>query len=559
MEKNSSIYNNKRFAQRTNNYGDYERSPLIPEPGSRAMNWRDFLQVGRLKSYQPADSGFYYPDSIINARAFLNYSIYIKNPKFIEEIEKFISYMKMLNNNIGVYEIDRPKSNWLKINQQPIDQYNEFTNWSQSERQKYSSRFNTMLGTKRGAILQKALVALKNAEIAAAKVSFPRDERVKEAKYMSDAADGTADASGETSNQTPSSEKPRRNQPSSSQSVSRPSEEKPEKTYEKFNISYIPFIKKIKKENHLLFFAAMQALGIKIGDYKKENELFYYTKDNYNKIESEIIKIADSEYLNGINSSLSSLKQGALKLLNDRVNKQPEGPKTPEGSEESTKPEGTSVTVKPEDRNGRSTAVETTSTGNYPTPGKEDLYDISSFGADAQEFIRDTVQPLKDMAEKDLVSFKLQGQQRINEAVALFNSIKGKLSSKEIFSIDTMLNNLQAKYMSAYSETGLSRAGRSFAVVDYREAAQEAFSLFDRKIYLKDQIKIQEKRDQLEKILNIYQTKFINKHPGDYYIEQYIAPLNDEIGFWNFRYSNMNPKNNTNIEMLDKLRPAPRF
>jgi hypothetical protein len=151
-----------------------------------------------------------------------------------EEIEKFISYMKMLNDNIGVYEIDGPKSNWLKTNKQLIDQYNEFTNWSQSERQKYSSRFNTMLDTERGAILQKALVALKNAEIAAAKVSFPRDERVKEAKYMSDAPEGTEDTSGETSNQTPSSEKPRRNQPSSSQpsssqSISRPSEEKPEK------------------------------------------------------------------------------------------------------------------------------------------------------------------------------------------------------------------------------------------------------------------------------------------------------------------------------------------
>ena len=45
MEKNSSIYNNKRFAQRTNNYGDYERSPLIQEPGGRAINTLNFLDL----------------------------------------------------------------------------------------------------------------------------------------------------------------------------------------------------------------------------------------------------------------------------------------------------------------------------------------------------------------------------------------------------------------------------------------------------------------------------------------------------------------------------------
>jgi len=319
MEKNSSIYNNKRFAQRTDNYGDYERSPLIPEPSARASNWVDFLALlpgGILK--EEGGEKIYYPDSIINARAFLNYSIYIKNPKFIEEIEKFISYMKMLNDNIGVYEIDGPKSNWLKTNRQPIDQYNEFTNWSQSERQKYSSRFNTMLGTKRGAILQKALVALKNAEIAAAKVSFKNDPGVKEAKYMSDAAEGTEDTSGETSNQTPSSEKPKRNQPSSSQpsssqSISRPSAEKLE--VPKYNYDYFESIKAIQNANDLVYHAAKRALKLKgVKDIDS-----YYTQENYGTIAAEITKIADSAHMNNLNSKLKDLKDEALEILKTKT------------------------------------------------------------------------------------------------------------------------------------------------------------------------------------------------------------------------------------------------
>jgi hypothetical protein len=312
MEKNSSIYNNKRFAQRTNNYGDYERDPNIPEPAARFQNWLELQGIGAMKTFLPENTSLYYPDSIANAKAFKLNSIYKKDTKFNSEISKFISYMTMLNDSFGEYSANDPKVNWLRNNKQPLDQYNEFTNWSQSERQKYSSRFNTMLGTKRGAILQKALVALKNAEIAAAKVSFPNDDRVKNAKYMSDAAEGTEDASGETSNQTPSSEKPRRNQPSSSQSVSRPSEEKPE--VPKYNYAYRKSIEDIENENDLLYHAAKRALGV-----REENIDSYYTKENAKRITDMITKIADSDYMNKLNSNLRGLKKAALDKLLEKI------------------------------------------------------------------------------------------------------------------------------------------------------------------------------------------------------------------------------------------------
>jgi hypothetical protein len=315
MEKNSPIYNNKRFAQRTNNYGDYERDPNIPEPAARASNTLDFLALDLNKLLPPTKL---YPSSVHNANSFRNNSIFKDNPKFKEEISKFVSYMSMLNDNITDGRSDNPKDNWLSKNKAPLDQYNEFTNWSQSERQKYSSRFNTMLGTKRGAILQKALVALKNAEIAAAKVSFPRDERVKEAKYMSDAPEGTVDTSGETSNQTPSSEKPRRNQPSSSQpsssqSISRPSEEKPE--VPKYNNDYFESIKAIQKADHLVYHAAKRALKLKgVKDIDS-----YYTQENYSTIAAEITKIADSAHMNNLNSKLKDLKDEALEILKTKT------------------------------------------------------------------------------------------------------------------------------------------------------------------------------------------------------------------------------------------------
>lgn len=559
MEKNSSIYNNKRFSQRSNNYGDYERSSVIPEPAARASNLMPYLALMpySIKNSGEGSKNAWYPDSIKNALSFKESSIYGFDSKFKEEIQKFISYMTMLNDGKDVSESDKPKVDWLRKNQAPLDQYNEFTNWSQSERQKYKERFNTMLGNPRGAILQKALIALKNAEIAAAKYSFPNDDGVKGARYMSDGAADSEANQPETKPAAKPTAKPETTPSAESLSGGSAGEQKPQKTYEKFNLSYIPFVKKIKNSNDLLFFATMQAFKIKSGEYKKENESVYYNKDNYDRIKKELYKIANSPYLNEINQLLEGLYQAALDKLKEKVDRKPDDTNKP-----NDKPAVTTAppsTVNPQDRPGRSTSLTTTNTGNFPEAGKEDLFDVSTFGPEAQEFIRDTVQPIKDMAEKDLTSFKLQGQELINQSFDKFNSIKNKLYPKEIMTIETMLNNLQAKYMSAFSETGVSRAGRSFAVVDYRQAAQEALSLFDRRIYLRDPVKIQEKRDKLEKILNIYQTQFINKHPGDYYIEQYIKPINKEIAFWNARYSNMTLDKDNNIEMLDILRPAPRI
>ena len=311
MEKNSSTYNNKRFAQRTKFYEDYDRDTSIPEPGARLQNWADFAGINFFaKNMSPeATKQFYYPKSISNAQAFLNNSIFDND--FKNEMKKFISYMVMLNDNKTVEEIDAPKKNWLQKNTNKVEQYNEFTNWSQSERDKYSKRFDAMKNSPRGVFLQKALIALKNAEIAAAKFSFPENFAVKGAKYMSDAAPGETEP---TKVEPTKRENKPQNVDSSPSNVSRePVPQKPEKP--KYNYSYIKSIKAIDTPNALVYYAAKKALGLKeVTDINS-----YYTKDNYKTIAAEIAKIADSPYLNKLNRSLKKFKDLALDVLFDKT------------------------------------------------------------------------------------------------------------------------------------------------------------------------------------------------------------------------------------------------
>jgi hypothetical protein len=120
MEKNSSTYNNKRFAQRTENYTDYERSPDIPVPASgqgflglNNTNQLSYLGFAKTSPFLRQD---FYSDSISNAKAFEQSSIYRNDEKFKEEIRKFISNMTLLNVGKEIPGSDQPKDNWLKKN-----------------------------------------------------------------------------------------------------------------------------------------------------------------------------------------------------------------------------------------------------------------------------------------------------------------------------------------------------------------------------------------------------------------------------------------------------------
>jgi hypothetical protein len=312
MKKNSSIYNNKRFAQRTDNYEDYDRSSVIPEPAAG----RGFLGLGNTNEFMwngfrktsPWMKQEFYMESISNGKAFLNSSAY--KGEFKSQISKFISYMTTLNGGVQPEE-DGPKKSWLTQNKDKIDQYNEFANWAQSERQKYSDRFKAITGPRKD-WLQKALIALKNAEIAAAKEAFPNNPGVKGAEYMSEAA-FTPESNNPTakpeSKPAPTSSSPARNE--REQSSLQP--EKPS-----FNYDYIKSIKAIKGDkaaNALVYHAAKKALGLKgVQDIDS-----YYTKDNYKIIAAEITKIADSPYLNKLNPLLKGLKTKSLDILFDKT------------------------------------------------------------------------------------------------------------------------------------------------------------------------------------------------------------------------------------------------
>ena len=304
------------------------------------------------------------------------------------------------------------------------------------------------------------------------------------------------------------------------------------------------FLSKIDDANDLLYLAAVKSNG-----YSKIDNS-YYTEDNKSKILSTLDDIVNNPYNKRHHSEFSALLEEAKSIL-DKKTKSTSG--TGDGSETGSSSSETSN--RPSEGPGRSTAIDTLHTGQDPVMGNEDLFDINKFSTDAKIFIQDIIEPLKKLSE-DKVSFKSIGDKKIQEAFSKFNELKPRLTEQEDITINTMLINLQSKYMAAFSDTGVTKAGRSYFVVSYIEAKDEAISLLSDRAYLTDPKLIQKRRDQIESILNIYQTKFINTHPQDYFIGQYIKPINQLIGSWNFRYTDMNPRNNTNVKMLDKLRPG---
>lgn len=445
MKKNSSIYNNKRFAQRTDNYEDYERSSVIPEPAARAQNWATFADLGNLKLYGNYGSqSLYYPESISNAKSFIESSIFKYDSKFTEEINKFMSYMKMLNNDQDA-KSDQPKVSWLSKsnNKAPLDQYNEFTNWSQSERQKYSSRFNTMIGTKRGAILQKALVALKNAEIAAAKYSFPNNPGVKGAEYMSEAA-FTPEPNNHTakpeSKPAPTSSSPARNE--REQSSLQP--EKPS-----FNYDYIKSIKAIKGDkaaNALVYHAAKKALGLKgVQDIDS-----YYTKDNYKIIAAEITKIADSPYLNKLNPLLKGLKTKSLDILFDKTG-------------------GLGISEK--------ITTDATSTSELK-PGKAGTMDVTR-GEDGEQKVHSPVETEAGAEVKRLIEVaeglendelkRLWKNMLININILLKNP---QIDSLERVDFEQKIKDIQKRYYLAFNPEGVQQLASGAGVVNTPEVLE---------------------------------------------------------------------------------------
>lgn len=458
MEKNSSIYNNKRFSQRSDNYGDYERSSVIPEPAARASNLMPYLALMpySIKNSGEGSKNAWYPDSIKNAKSFQQSAIYRTDAKFYEEIRKFISYMTMLNDGKDVPESDQPKVNWLRKNKAPLDQYNEFTNWSQSERQKYKERFNTMLGNPRGAILQKALIALKNAEIAAAKYSFPNDEGVKGARYMSD---GAADSEANQSENKPAfkpTAKPEAKPSAESLSGGSAGEQKPQKT--KFNNAYFQSIKDIKDANDLVYHAAKRALGLS----SIENINSYYTIENAPKIRAEIIKIANSQHMNRLNSKLSSFKSEALKILEKKIIK-PANNIAPGTSEENTVP--------PKETAGSMTIT-------HDEEGQPQLE--SSVQTEAGDKIR---QLLEIADDPDLGSEQL-GSLWKNMRIQIYNLLNNsQIEPEERIEIEGKIKKIDRKYFLVFNPQGgqQARSGKFFAyrTEDLGHLLEEALEIKD--------------------------------------------------------------------------------
>ena len=308
------------------------------------------------------------------------------------------------------------------------------------------------------------------------------------------------------------------------------------------------FLSKINDANGLLYLAAKKSNSYGAIDDS------YYTEENKPKILSTLDEIVNSPYNQRWHQKFATFLEAAKSKLDSKI-KKPAAPETPT---QPSAPATPAAPVDPQNSPGRSTAIDQIATGNDPALGREDLYNIDDFGVDAKIFIQDTINPLKNLAEKDKESFKRDGRSYILEALNKFDQAKSRFDEKEVQTISTMINNLHAKYVASFGEAGSYRAGKSFFYVDYIRAKDDAVSLLSDRVYLKDPKLIQERRDQLAKILDIYQKQFINAKPGNSDAAQFIPPLNKLIGAWNYRYTNMNPRNNTSVQMINLLRPINR-
>ena len=197
----------------------------------------------------------------------------------------------------------------------------------------------------------------------------------------------------------------------------------------------------------------------------------------------------------------------------------------------------------------RSTVRPDVVTGTTPERSPENIIKQSELSFEAQEIIQ-MLEGLKKLKNSSPDEFKRQYDERIKEIRSLYNSNE-KLSQDDKIEINARFDNLNIDYMNIMYPEGHWEAGNKKFISDYRIAAQDAYSLLEDRGTTPDK----SIRDQIEKILDIFQRYHINENPRNSDIGQFIPRLNKSISNWNLR----NSYNGAKLQELKDLRPAPRI
>jgi hypothetical protein len=269
------------------------------------------------------------------------------------------------------------------------------------------------------------------------------------------------------------------------------------------------FLSKIKNGNDLLYLAANKNFG-----WGKVNDSLY-TADSRNSLISRLDEIINNPYNQRNHPDFAGLKDEAIAKLDAKI-----------AANSSNDNSG-----RPGFEPPRSTVRPDVVTGTSPTKAPENLVQQSDLSFDAQEIITmlDELSSLKDKSQDE---FKRQYDERIKEISQIYRN-NDKLTQTDKIAINAKFDNLRIDYMNIMYPEGHWEAGNSTFISDYRIAADDAYSLLEDRGTKPDE----SIRNQIEKILNIYQKYHLNKNPRNSDVFQYFDKLNKSIANWNFRNS----------------------
>lgn len=264
---------------------------------------------------------------------------------------------------------------------------------------------------------------------------------------------------------------------------------------EKTNKLY-PYLAKIKNGNDFLYLAATKTPGFS-GDS-------FYTESNREKLLTQLNRIANEPYIQRNYPNIPPLLESAIKKLDEKI---------------SGKGGGVSNN-KTEAGNPARPNLEPVTFGKFPSAGDQ-VFEITS--PDAQVVIQ-LIDNLDKLFEQNPQAYKKQFKDLFKVIVDTYNEKKNGILLEEGSEIKRRLEQAKINYQKAFNPEGFTSAGNSFFVVDYNVAARDIIG----------QLKSSNDRNEIDRLLDLFQQQFLNKYPKNTEITQYLRPINVAINKWNF-------------------------
>lgn len=264
---------------------------------------------------------------------------------------------------------------------------------------------------------------------------------------------------------------------------------------EKTNKLY-PYLAKIKNGNDFLYLAATKTPGFS-GDS-------FYTESNREKLLAQLNRIANEPYIQRNYPNIPPLLESAIKKLDEKI---------------SGKGGGVSNN-KTEAGNPARPNLEPVTFGKFPSAGDQ-VFEITS--PDAQIVIQ-LIDNLDKLFEQNPQAYKKQFKDLFKVIVDTYSEKKNGISLEEGSEIKRRLEQAKINYQKAFNPEGFTSAGNSFFVVDYNVAARDIIG----------QLKSSNDRNEIDRLLDLFQQQFLNKYPKNTEITQYLRPINVAINRWNF-------------------------